>query len=58
MDNKREMRIYGVPERSIEKINNIAKNIGTTASDLLKPIIAEVINKYPDHMKQPPNTKD
>lgn len=44
---KREIRIYGVPEKQVNAVQTIAENLGTSVSDLLKPKIQEIIKENP-----------
>jgi len=40
--------ITGVPSSVKEKLQNIAKNEGTTVSAIMKPHLKAVINSYPE----------
>lgn len=48
-----EFRITGVSEKMKREAFNIADNIGITTSAFLKQKIREIIDSYPEHMKQP-----
>lgn len=50
----REIRLRGIPNKMQTDLKNIAANLGTSISDLTKPKLWELINGYPDEMKQPP----
>lgn len=50
----REIRIRGVGKQVRTDLENIAENLGTSVSDLVKPKLWELSNSYPEHMKLPP----
>lgn len=49
-----EIRLRGVSEKLIEDLSNISKNLGITISQMLKPKIREIVESYPEKMKQKP----
>lgn len=51
--NKGEVRIRGVSPKLIEELNNIADNVGTTLSAILKPKLREIANGFPEKMREP-----
>ncbi len=48
----REIRIYGISVKSKTALTNIAKNLDSDVSSLLRPKIAEWLNTFPDSLKQ------
>jgi len=50
----REIRIRGVGKQIRTDLENIAENLGTDISALIKPKLWEIANSYPDNMKLPP----
>jgi hypothetical protein len=53
MKNK-EIRIKNVPANIHEQLINIAANTGTNLSQILKPELAKICDKYPENMKLKP----
>lgn len=50
-----ELRIQGVSATTHDQLKNIAKNSGVTISAFLRPKLKDILNSYPDRMKQPPS---
>lgn len=52
-DDRGEVRIYGVPDATVQAIQNISDNLGVTASSFLKPHIKSIVDSQPDSLKRP-----
>ena len=50
-----EIRVRAVPHHMNEEINNVAKNMGTNVSSLVKTKIAEYLATVPDALKKTRN---
>lgn len=48
-----ELRIKGVSTKTKEEVMNIAGHLGITMSAFLKPKLKEIINTYPEKMREP-----
>lgn len=51
--NHREIRVRGVSEVLPQQIQNIADHIGISKNQFLKMQFREIVNKYPEEMRQP-----
>ncbi len=52
-NDREEVRITGVPTNVKKELDNIADNLGTTVSALLKPKLREIADSYSQNLKQP-----
>jgi len=52
----KEVRIYGVSVGTADALLNLSNNLGITVTQLMKPKLREVLDSYPDHLKQPINS--
>lgn len=50
---KPELRIQGVSTKTHNELKNIADNVGVNLSELLRPKLREIIESYPEKMRQP-----
>lgn len=53
-DKEREIRVRGVSEKTQTELMNIAGNSGVNLSNFLRPKLTELVNSYPEHMRQSP----
>lgn len=51
MAKENEIRVKGVPPVIKQDLKNIAKNTGTTLSQLLKPHLREIRDSYSEDMR-------
>lgn len=51
---RKEIRIKGVPCVIHQQIKNIAKYEGMEISTFLRPKLRDIANSYPDDIKNPP----
>jgi hypothetical protein len=49
-----ELRVRGVGNQTKQDLNNIAKNLGITISDLVKSHLPHITDSYSATMKLPP----
>lgn len=49
----KEIRIKGVGDNTMQELKNIAKWECSTITSLIKPKIRELINSYPEHVRNP-----
>lgn len=47
-----EARVRGLSKKLSKQLFNISKNLGVSISSILKPKIKEIVDSYPDHIKQ------
>lgn len=47
----KEARISNVPTKTLQTLNNIARNEGQTFSGFMKSQLKKIIASYPDNMK-------
>jgi len=52
-DDRKEIRINGIPKPLHQDLFNIAKNVGVDMSSLIKPVLRELADRYPDKYKLP-----
>lgn len=52
-----DLRFDGVPEGVVNTLQNIAKNLGITMNDMLKPKWRGIIDSYPEYLKKEPSNK-
>lgn len=50
---KPELRIQGVSNKTKQEIQNIADNIGIGLSEFLRPKLRDIVESYPEKMRQP-----
>lgn len=51
--NHREIRVRGVSEVLPQQLKNIADHIGVSTNQFLKMQFREIVNRYPEEMRQP-----
>ncbi len=49
-----ELRVMGVSPKTKIEINNIAKNFNMTTSSFLKQKLREIVDSYPERLRQAP----
>jgi len=49
-----ELRMTFIPDDVLEKLNNIGGNMWVSVNALLKMEVQKMVDKYPEHMKNPP----
>lgn len=52
-EDKREVRVQGVSNHVRQELKNIADHLGVSRNDFIKLKYGEIINSYPEHMRQP-----
>ena len=48
-----EIRIRNIPKKIKSDLINISDHTGETMSALLRPVVKEFIDSFPDHYKEP-----
>lgn len=58
MGGRKHLRVYLVDEELNKQLKNICKNNDKTKTNYLRPLITEMVNAYPEHLKKtPPETQ-
>lgn len=49
------LEIRNIPRETLEPLNNIAKHLGVTMTEFLKPHMRKIIDKYPEYKNSKSN---